>query len=176
MPNLEADLEATQGDRYRCPFCSARRGLSFDPDVGDSGVWHCFSCKRGGDGVELYAELRNTDMRDALDAYGIDRSSLSGEVKRKEKQAPKPETPDYTDEEWAERCRAWQAMNVEELRLRDEYRRRRAAAQERRDREAFDRWQKKLDELFGHVLDREMHGHREVQRFDAHTGHLNEYA
>jgi len=173
MPDLKADLEATQGDRYRCPWCDARRGLSFDPDVGDSGVWHCFSCERGGDGVELYAELRNTDMRDALDAYGIDRSSLSGEVKRKEEQAPKPTTPDYTDEEWAERCRAWQAMNTEELRLRDEYRRRRAASQERRDREAFDRWQSKLDELFGHVLDRERHGHREVQRHDADTQHLD---
>jgi len=173
MPDLKADLEATQGDRYRCPWCDARRGLSFDSDVGDSGVWHCFSCSRGGDGVELYAELRNTDLQDALDAFGISRASLSGEVKRKEKRAPKPSTPEYTDAEWAERCRAWQAMNVEELRLRDMYRKRRAAAQERRDRQEFDRWQSKLDELFGHVLDREMHGHREVQRFDSDTGHLD---
>jgi ribosomal protein L37AE/L43A len=173
MPDLKTDLETTQGGRYRCPFCDARRGLSFDEDVGDSGVWHCFSCQRGGDGVELYAELRNTDLQSALDAYGISRSNLSGDVKQKEQKAPKPTTPDYTDEEWAERCRAWQAMNTEELRLRDEYRRRRAAAQERRDREAFDRWQSKLDELFEHVLDRGRHGYREVQQLDADTGHLD---
>jgi hypothetical protein len=46
-------------------------------------------------------------------------------------------------------------------------------AQENRDRKAFDRWQGKLDDLHDHVLLREMHGHREVQRFDADTGHLD---
>jgi hypothetical protein len=30
-----------------------------------------------------------------------------------------------------------------------------------------------MDELFEHVLDRERHGHREVQQFDADTGHLD---
>jgi hypothetical protein len=122
--------------------------------------------------VDLYVELRNADIEDALDAFGIDRSSMSGDVKRKEKRSPKPETPEYTDAEWAERTRAWNAMNADELRLRDEYRRRRAAAQERRDREEFDRWQSKLDQLFGHVLEREMHGHRQVQRIDSDTEHL----
>jgi ribosomal protein L37AE/L43A len=172
MPDLKADLEATQGDRYRCPFCSARRGLSFEPEKGDSGVWHCFSCQRGGDGVELYTELRNTDLQDALDAFGIDRGGADEAVKEKARRAPKPSTPEYSDAEAKERLRAFYAMNAGEVLMRERYRKRRMQAQEDRDREAFDRWQKKLDDLYDHVLLREMRGHRDVQRLDSNTEHL----
>jgi hypothetical protein len=51
-------------------------------------------------------------------------------------------------------------MNREEVRLRAAYRRRRAGAREKRDREAFDRWQAKLDDLHEHVLRKERAGHR----------------
>jgi len=173
MPDLTRDLEATQGDRYRCPFCDARRGLSYDPDTGDSGVWHCFSCQRGGDGVELYAEMHRVELREALQAFGIRRESVSGDVKRKEQRAPKPTTPDYSDAEQAERTRAWKAMTKEEVRLRDLYRQRRAKAQETRDRDGFERWQEKIDDLFAHVLRREMAGHRKAERMDADTKHLD---
>lgn len=172
MPDLTNDLTETQGGRYQCPFCDARRGLSFDPGIGESGVGYCFSCQWGGDGVELYAEVRNTDLAAALDAYGIDRSGLRQEAREKEENAPHPTTPEYTDEEWKERCRAWQAMNTEELRLRADYRARRVRAQENRDQDEFDRWQRRLDDLFDHVLRREMIGQRKTQRLDANTAHL----
>ena len=174
MPDLTRDLEATQGDRYRCPFCDARRGLSYDPDTGDSGVWHCFSCQRGGDGVELYAEMHRVELREALQAFGIRRESVSGDVKRKERQAPKPEPPEYSAQEWKERTRAWKMMSAEEVRLRSLYRERRTQARERRDRDAFDKWQGKMDALCESVLEREMARHREVQRLDANTSHLDE--
>jgi hypothetical protein len=56
--------------------------------------------------------------------------------------------------------------------MRERYRKRRMQAQESRDRAAFDRWQKKLDDLYDHVLLREMRGHRDVQRLDSNTEHL----
>ena len=174
MPDLTRDLEATQGGRYRCPFCDARRGLSYDPDTGDSGVWHCFSCQRGGDGVELYAEMHNVELSEALQAYGISRESVSRDVKRKAEKAPRPPLPEYSDAEWRERARAWKMMSTEEVRLRALYRERRTQARERRDRDAFDKWQGKMDALCESVLEREMARHREVQRLDANTSHLDE--
>jgi len=177
MPDLTGDLEETQSGRYRCPWCDARRGLAFTPDRGDSGVWHCFSCQRAGDGVELYTQVRGTGLADALEAFGIDRSGDSGrgsnQVKKKEGRAPKPALPEHTDAEWAERCRTWQAMNVEEVRLRAAYKRRRAAARSARDRQAFERFCQKIDDLHELVLCREQAGHRKAQRLDANTQHLD---
>jgi hypothetical protein len=173
MPDLTRDLTETQSGRYRCPWCDARRGLAFDPDQGDSGVWHCFSCQRGGDGVELYTELRNADLADALGAFGIDRSGYSSEAKKKERRAPKPTLPKYNDAEWKERCRVWKAMTVEEIRLRTAYKQKRTEAREARDRDAFDHWQQKIDDLREHVLHRERAGHEKAQRLDANTQHID---
>jgi len=166
MPDLTRDLEQTTGDRYRCPFCDARRGLSFDPDEGESGLWHCFSCQRGGDGVELYAELHHADLSEALDAFGISRSDTQRRIKRKEKQAPRPTVPEKSDAEWKELCHIWHAMTPYELELRNEYRRRRALAVHERDREAFDRWHAKWQQLHAHVLRRELKAHEQVDRLD----------
>ena len=168
MPDLARDLESTTGQRYRCPFCDARRGFSFDADEGESGVWHCFACQRGGDGVELYMELRHAELSEALEAFGIERSTLSRDVKRKEKRAPRPAVPEKSDAEWAEMHRAWQAMTRDELWLRDQYRRRRAKAIAERDRDAFDRWHGKFESLHDHVLRREMAAHRKVDKVDTH--------
>jgi len=169
MPDLTRDLEQTTGDRYRCPFCDARRGLSFDADKGDSGVFYCFGCHEKGDGVDLYAFLRNVEVRDALEAFGIDRSGVSRRVKKKEQQAPRPTVPEKSDAEWKELCRAHQAMSDLELWLRDQYRRRRASAAHERDREEFDRWHSKWKRLHEHVLRREMRAHRDVDRADANV-------
>jgi len=73
MINLTSDLDRTTPQRFRCPWCEARRGFSYEPEKGDSGVYHCFACGAGGNGVHLYAALRNTDLAGALDAFGIDR-------------------------------------------------------------------------------------------------------
>lgn len=173
MPNLSRDLEQTTGDRYRCPFCDARRGLSFDPDEGESGLWHCFSCQRGGDGVELYAELHHADLSEALDAFGISRSDTKRQIKRKEKQAPRPTVPEPSEAQWKELHRAYQAMSEEEIWLRDQYRRRRALAAAERDRDEFERWHGKWTALHKHVLRREMGAHHDVDRIDANTEQLD---
>jgi len=173
MVDLTADLEETQSGRYTCPFCDARRGLSVDQEEGESGVYHCFSCLEGGTGAELYAYLHDVTIGEALDAFGIDADDLSREVKQKEQIAPKPETPDYTDAEQRERRRVYQCMSAEEIRLRAAYRASRAAAQERRNRAEFDKWQGKLDALIDHVMRRERIGQREIQKADANTQHLD---
>jgi putative hemolysin len=64
--------------------------------------------------------------------------------------------------------RAWQAMNKNELWLRDQYRRRWAKAIAERDRDAFDRWHEKYEALHEHVLRREMATQRKVDKMDAH--------
>jgi ribosomal protein L37AE/L43A len=168
MPDLRRDLEATTGDRYRCPLCDARRGLSLDQDEGQTGVWHCFSCQDGGTGAELYAELRGVSIGEALDAYGVSQSELSGSVKRKEKRAPKPIRDELSEHQWRERCRLWKQMNGAELHLLDEYRRRRVAAQEGRDREAFDRWEQKTGDLYAVVHWRLRAQRHHVDRLDTH--------
>lgn len=53
---VESELEATQGDRYKCPFCKARRGITWDRD-GDTGVIHCFGCHVGLSGAQFLAKL-----------------------------------------------------------------------------------------------------------------------
>jgi len=93
MVDLTQHLRETQGGRYQCPLCDARRGLSLDPDEGDSGLWHCFSCDAGGDGVDLYMILHDAEVAEALEAFGIDRGGKSGSIKRKERQAPIPTAP-----------------------------------------------------------------------------------
>ena len=168
MPDLRRELEATTGDRYRCPFCQARRGLSIDQNEGQTGVWHCFSCQDGGTGAELYAELRGVTIGEALEAYGIDRSDLSRNVKRKEQRAPKPTREELSDPEWAERCRLWKQMNGAELHLLEQYRRRRVAAQEARDREAFERWEQKTEDLYAVVHWRLRTKRDHVDRLDTH--------
>lgn len=175
MNPVLSDLEATQGDRYRCPLCDARRGLSIDPDEGQTGVWHCFSCQEGGTGAELYAAVHNVTITDALNVYGVSGSDLSKAVRKREEAKPPPEVPEYSDAEWAERCRVWKAMNKHELRLRDQYRHRRAAAQVRKDHDAFERWQRKLGNLFSHVLQREIQEHHDIDELDAHTSHLKDH-
>jgi len=174
MPNpVLTDLEATQGDRYRCPLCDARRGLSISPDEGQTGLWHCFSCQEGGTGAELYAAVHNVDIAEALDVYGVSSSGLSQKVKKKEKQAPRPTVPEKSDAEWNEMRRAWRAMSRDELWLRDRYRRRRAKAIHDRDRDAFDRWHEKYEQLHQHVLRREMRGQRKIQKIDSHHDSSN---
>jgi len=123
--------------------------------------------------VELYTEVRNADLADALDAFGIDRSGYTDEVKTKDSRAPKPSLPEYSDAEWKERCRVWKAMNTEEIRLRAAYRWRRAVSRESRNRYAFDYWQQKIDDLHDHVLRRERAGHQNAQRLDANIQHLD---
>jgi len=153
--------------RHECPICGSSDGLGIDPDQGDTGSAHCFSCMFGeqeaGTGAMLYAEVEGVSIGEALDAFGIEADDLSREVKQKEQIAPKPETPDYTDAEQRERRRAYQCMSAEEIRLRADYRRKRAAAQERRNRAEFDKWQGKLDALIDHVLRKERIGQREIQ-------------
>jgi len=166
MNPILADLEATQGDRYRCPLCDARRGLSVDPDEGETGVWHCFSCQEGGTGAELYAELHHVGIAEALDAYGISGSDKRQQFKRKESKAPRPTVPDKSDAEKREQYRVWSRMTEAELYLRDAYRDRRAAAQVARDRDEFDRWQQKLDDLFAVAAERITQKQRTVDRAD----------
>lgn len=167
MPSLAADLEKTTGDRYRCPICDARRGLSVDEDEGQTGVWHCFACQRGGTGAELYAEVHGLDIAEALDVFGVSGSDMATEIKRKEEQAPKPREHNLSDAEMAERYRAWMQSTDGELTLRAKYKHRRVAASERRDREAWERWNRKLKTLRQHVLKRTQKEHRETDRFDA---------
>lgn len=152
-------LDDAEG-RKECPLCGSSDGLHVTLESTREGEVHCYSCGQPtpGTGVELYRRQEGVSKAEAMEAFGIDTSNLASEVKQKEEEAPRPTTPNYTDEEWKERCRAWQAMNTEELRLRDDYRARRARAQTTRDQKEFDRWQQKLDDLFDYVLQREMRG------------------
>jgi DNA primase len=48
----------------RCPFHDDKTpSLSLSPE---KGVWHCFSCGRGGDGIGLFMELRRLNFADAV--------------------------------------------------------------------------------------------------------------
>ena len=172
MYDLAHDLESTQGGRYRCPACDARRGLSLDADKGDTGVWHCFACQCGGTGAELYAEMHGVTISQALDAFGVSSSEMERDIKRKETQAPRPSLPDYSAAEWAERTRVWRVMTPDEVRLRALYRERRTQAREARDRSVFDKWQARMDALHRDVLERERRGELEAQQLDANTEHL----
>lgn len=54
---VSRQLESTTGDRYKCPFCDARRGVSWDPEQGDTGVLYCFSCRIGLSGIQCLAKM-----------------------------------------------------------------------------------------------------------------------
>ena len=124
-------IDDPQG-RHTCPVCGSSDGLGIDPDQGDTGTAHCFSCGFGetepGTGAQLYAEVERVEIAEALQAFGIDGSDLSRKVKQREDTAPRPRVPEKTDAELDEERRAWHAMTPGELQLRDEYRRRRALA------------------------------------------------
>jgi hypothetical protein len=48
----------------RCPFHDDKTpSLSIDTD---KGLWHCFSCLRGGDGIGLYMKVRRLDFTDVV--------------------------------------------------------------------------------------------------------------
>ena len=156
--------------RHKCPLCGSSDGLGVDPEQGDTGAVHCFSCGFGeterGTGAQLYAELEGVPIREALRAFGVDASGVSRDVKRKEQQAPRPTVPEKTDAEWKEMHRAWLAMTRDERWLRQRYRRRRVKAAHDRDREEFDRWHEKFEALHEHVLEREIAAQRIVDRLD----------
>jgi len=155
-----------------CPFCDEEESVSVDATEGETGLWYCNECEEGGTGAEYVAETEDISKKKAAQRIGDGETPFCQSVKEKEKQAPKPETPEYDDAEARERLRAFYAMNAGEVLMRKRYRMRRMEAQEDRDREAFDYWQKKLDDLYDHVLRREMRGQRDVQRLDSNTEHL----
>lgn len=171
MPDLRRDLEKTTGDRYRCPVCDARRGLSLHQDRGQTGVWHCFSCQAGGTGAELYAEMHHVGIAEALEAFGVSGSDVAREIQDREKARPRPSW-DPSEQRMQELYHAWKVMEADELRLRDEYRTRRIAATQSKDREAFEYWHQKWKQLHFFVLDREQAGHRRTAFIDANTDHL----
>jgi len=48
----------------RCPFHEDRTpSLSLSPT---KGLWHCFSCGRGGDGISLVMQVKNLDFTGAV--------------------------------------------------------------------------------------------------------------
>jgi hypothetical protein len=161
-------------DLIACPSCDEEESVSVDATEGETGLWYCNECEEGGTGAEYVAETKDISEEEAAQRIGGGETPFCQSVKEKEKQAPKPKTPEYSDAEARERLQAFFVMNAGEVLMRERYRKRRMQAQENRDRKAFDRWQGKLDDLYDHVLLREMHGHREVQRFDADTGHLDQ--
>lgn len=61
---VSTELESTQGDRFKCPFCKARRGISWSPDAGDTGLLHCFGCQLGMTGVQFLARLWHGTVTD----------------------------------------------------------------------------------------------------------------
>ena len=172
MPQDVADyLGVDPQGRHECQLCGSSDGLSIDPEQGDTGSAHCFSCGFGegserGTGAQLYAEVEGVTISEALDAFGVESSDLST-VKQKEQQAPRPRVPEKSDPEWREMHRAWKVMSRNELWLRDQYRRRRALAAHERDRDEFERWHEKYEALHEHVLRREMEGQREADRMDS---------
>jgi hypothetical protein len=50
----------------KCPFHNDESpSLSLDPQ---KGLWYCFPCGRGGDGLSLYMEVRKVSFREAVEA------------------------------------------------------------------------------------------------------------
>ena len=55
-----------RGERYwaSCPFHTDKHAsLCFYPD----GTWHCFSCKAGGDSIDLLAQLKSISLKEAAE-------------------------------------------------------------------------------------------------------------
>jgi len=187
MPDLSERIPKVEEDGSEhggpCPWCGGDDRFRVWPDQGTGGLgrYWCRQCRRKGDVIDFLRDYKGLTFREACTDAGLehlldedeDGSVSSRRVKRKEHRAPKPEPPEYSAQEWKERTRAWKMMSAEEVRLRALYRERRTQARERRDRDAFDKWQGKMDALCESVLEREMAGHREVQRLDANTSHLD---
>jgi len=108
-----------------------------------------------------------------LNVFGVSGSDVAREIKRKAERAPKPRERDVSDAEMQERYRAWKMMLPDELRLRDAYQHHRVAASERRDRDAWEKWNEKLKQLRRHVLEREMDKQRATDRLDANTEQID---
>lgn len=74
---LNQYLDLRPGARSRCPFCDARRGLSvldqhtYSYDNGESGLFYCFACGRGGNGVTFLVETQSMTRLEASAALGL---------------------------------------------------------------------------------------------------------
>jgi len=99
MPDLTDLVGEKTGDRYKCPVCSARRGISLEPDSGDTGVAHCFSCGRGWTGAQLYAEVHHVEINEALSAFGIEADPDEVDEARSRHQKRKQEREDEEEGE-----------------------------------------------------------------------------
>jgi len=57
------------GREYKanCPFHEDKTpSLHASPSKGNSGVWYCFSCQRGGDPIALVMEVNNMTFPEAV--------------------------------------------------------------------------------------------------------------
>lgn len=99
---VERLLDSTTAARYKCPFCGARRGISWDPKVGDTGVVHCFSCQTGLTGVQVLAKLWHGSADDTYvgkvcEKMGVDLDT--DEVSRAVRRAKGRHEPERSDAE-----------------------------------------------------------------------------
>lgn len=69
--------KAQDGKSYVCPFCGHGKGgdgITLNPDKG--GKFHCFSCEKSGDAIDLYQKIRgvsdfNTAFAEVANLYGL---------------------------------------------------------------------------------------------------------
>ena len=170
-------LDATQGDRFRCPLCGARRGLSIDEDKAETGVWHCFSCQEGGTGAELVAAVTGDPIADVLRRFGVEpepSTDLRREVRSRPK-APDPlQLPEREDLPPEERARFWQVATAEDLWLLRQYEGRVEAETFFGDDEERRRWLVKIADLMTNRIEAERISHDEYDRLDSNTDHLDD--
>lgn len=80
-----------RGRHFACPFCDSSDALDADPDEGDSGVYFCFSCGRGGTGVQLLERAFGVETKEAMHAFGIETEGMNSVLERKRWQRKKLE-------------------------------------------------------------------------------------
>lgn len=57
--------------RHPCPLCSSSDGLSFGGKArAPTGLWHCFACEAGGDGIDYLRQAEGMTYRQACAALG----------------------------------------------------------------------------------------------------------
>jgi DNA primase len=87
LVGFEASRRRGEQVRGSCPLHRRRstRSRSFAADLG-KGLWHCFGCGAGGNGLDLWAQVTRQDVYEAT----IDLCRQLGRVGEEEAPMPKP--------------------------------------------------------------------------------------
>lgn len=123
IPTRLRRVASTEGGVYHgpCPWCGGEDRFDVKPNAGESGLWYCHQCERGGDGIDFLRQYQGLSFVEACEAFGLShkvqvpngapksyQSYRSPSERAKPVEITAPPAPAWRDRAWsfAEECAA----------------------------------------------------------------------